>query len=223
MFLERQQASGGSWGQQSSGSPCSAGAAPRAAGMEAVPRAGASRGFWSSLFYPKCWAVVCWPQKASGSQECWAWLLLGISKQGSYDTEVHWFLLAFTGFVNEYLKILHQLVKNITISACLLQYCRTFICNVFQSALRYFWMCNDVIIQASEEIVQAPTIPQRTTFCIKFKWVIMKLKLNNEIMQFYNFGTHFHVVSWCNLSIITSQSKTKSVKALRDSLWQPER
>lgn len=37
-------------------------------------------------------------------------------------------------------------------------------------------MCNYVIIQTSEEIVQASTIPRKPTFYITFKWVIIKLK-----------------------------------------------
>lgn len=91
-------------------SPCSARSALRAAGMEAVPRTCARTSFFSSLFYQKRWKLVCWLQKHLGIEKCWAWLILCISKQGSYDSEVNWFLLAFTGFVNEYLNTLHQLV-----------------------------------------------------------------------------------------------------------------
>lgn len=35
-----------------------------------------------------------------GMETGWAGLILCISKQGTYDSEVNWFLLAFAGFVN---------------------------------------------------------------------------------------------------------------------------
>lgn len=73
--------------------------------MEAVPRAPQAVYFIKNV---EMWSAGC--RRHLGMEKCLAWLILCITKQGSSDSEVNWFLLAFTGFVNEYLNTLHQSV-----------------------------------------------------------------------------------------------------------------